>query len=78
MKNHRRLARFFIKVIAKSMQLKVETHGIENIPKDKACIFMANHSSLIDILVMIIGTLITLTLLQKRNYFGCHLLDWIW
>ncbi|MGA0241624.1 MAG: lysophospholipid acyltransferase family protein [Candidatus Marinamargulisbacteria bacterium] len=55
MKNHRRLARFFIKIIAKSMRLKVVTHGLENIPSNQACIFMANHTSLIDILVMVIG-----------------------
>jgi len=69
MKNHRRLARFFIKIIAKSMQLKVETHGIENIPKDKACIFMANHSSLIDILVMIIGTPYHFNFIAKKELF---------
>jgi 1-acyl-sn-glycerol-3-phosphate acyltransferase len=67
MKNHRRLARFFIKIIANSMQLKVETHGIENIPKDKACIFMANHSSLIDILVMIIGTPYHFNFIAKKE-----------
>lgn len=37
------------------MQLRVTTRGLENIPTDRACIFMPNHTSLIDILVMVIG-----------------------
>lgn len=54
-KTHRKLARFFIMIIAKAMQLRVTTDGLNNIPKDRACIFMPNHTSAIDILVMIIG-----------------------
>lgn len=67
MKNHRKLARYFIKVIATSMKLNVEVHGIENIPKDTACIFMANHTSLIDILVMIIGTPYHFNFIAKKE-----------
>ena len=50
-KNHRKLARFFIKIIAKALKLRVLIDGIANIPTNQPCIFMANHSSLIDILV---------------------------
>jgi 1-acyl-sn-glycerol-3-phosphate acyltransferase len=53
--NHRKLARFFIKRIAAAIQLRVVVHGLSHIPPNTPIIFMANHTSLIDILVMIIG-----------------------
>lgn len=31
----------------------IETHGLENIPKDRACVFAANHRSYYDIPVML-------------------------
>ena len=69
MKNHRKLARLFIKIIAKSMKLNVIVDGLEHIPTDKPCIFMANHSSLIDILVMVIGIPCHFNFIAKKELF---------
>jgi 1-acyl-sn-glycerol-3-phosphate acyltransferase len=68
-KNNRALARVFIKIIAKSMQLKVTAHGLEHVPKHGPCIFMANHSSLIDILVMTIAIPVHFNFMAKKELF---------
>ncbi len=68
-KTHRKLAREFIKIIAKAMKLKVHVQGLENIPKNRACVFMANHSSLIDILVMVIAVPQHFNFIAKKELF---------
>lgn len=68
-KNHRKLSKLFIIIIAKSMKLKVITHGAHHIPNDRACIFMANHTSLIDILVMVIGVPYHFNFIAKKELF---------
>lgn len=69
MKNHRKLARFFIQIIARAMKLKVSTHGLDAIPTDRPLIFMANHTSLIDILVMVIGLPYHFNFIAKKELF---------
>ena len=66
-KTHRRLARLFIMIIANAMQLRVTTDGLNNIPKDRACIFMPNHTSAIDILVMVIGVPYHFNFIAKKE-----------
>jgi 1-acyl-sn-glycerol-3-phosphate acyltransferase len=68
-KNHRKLSKLAIQIIASSMKLKVITHGTHHIPKDRACIFMANHTSLIDILVMVIGVPDHFNFIAKKELF---------
>ena len=68
-KTNRKLARLFIIIIAKAMKMKVVVHGIENIPANKPCIFMANHSSLIDILVMTIAVPVHFNFMAKKELF---------
>ena len=68
-KTHRKLARLFIIIISKSMKLRVKTIGLENIPANRACIFMPNHTSLIDILVMVIGVPHHFNFIAKKELF---------
>ncbi|MEK9727232.1 MAG: lysophospholipid acyltransferase family protein [Candidatus Margulisiibacteriota bacterium] len=68
-KYNRKFARLCIKIIAKSMRLNVEAHGLDRIPKNHACIFMANHSSLIDIVVMTIAIPYHFNFIAKKELF---------
>ena len=68
-KSNRKLARYFIMIIAKAMKLRVTAHGLEHIPKDQPCIFMANHSSLIDILVLTIAMPVHFNFMAKKELF---------
>ncbi|MGC6366851.1 MAG: lysophospholipid acyltransferase family protein [Candidatus Marinamargulisbacteria bacterium] len=51
------------------MKLRVKTIGLENIPANRACIFMPNHTSLIDILVMVIGVPHHFNFIAKKELF---------
>ena len=66
---NRKLARVAIKVIAKAMKLKVKTHGLDQIPSNQPCIFMPNHTSLIDILVMTIAIPYHFNFIAKKELF---------
>ena len=68
-KNHRKLARLFLRIIAKAMKVNVIPKGIENIPSDRACIFMPTHTSLMDIVVMVIGVPTHFNFLAKKELF---------
>ncbi len=64
---HRTLARLFIKFISFNMGLKIKVIGIEHIPKNSPCIVMCNHTSLIDILVMVMAVPFRLNFIAKRE-----------
>ena len=65
--NHRILARFFIKIIAWGMGLKVSVSGAQYIPRNTSAIIMPNHRSLIDILVMMIAIPCHFNFISKKE-----------
>lgn len=67
--SHRKLARFFIRVIAFNMRLHVMVQGAHHIPANESCIIMSNHASLIDILVAIIATPKHFNFIAKKELF---------
>ena len=66
-KNHRRLARWFIQRIAQSMQLRVSIDGLHHLPKKEGFIIMANHTSLIDILVLTMAIPVHFNFIAKKE-----------
>ena len=64
---HRYLARLFIKFISWNMGLKINVKGLEHIPKNESCIVMCNHTSLIDILVMVMAVPFRLNFISKKE-----------
>ena len=56
------------------MGLKVIVSGAEHIPKNDACIIMANHQSLIDIVVMMIAIPCHFNFISKKELMWVPLL----
>ena len=65
--NHRKLARFFVKIAARNMKLSIDTNGVEHIPQNTPCVIMANHQSLIDIMVMLIAIPYHFNFISKKE-----------
>lgn len=51
----------YIKFIFNIMNIEVKTTGLDNIPADESALFVANHQSILDPLIIITGT---------QNYFS--------
>tara|TARA_A100001015_G_C14932350_1_gene688982 strand:- start:434 stop:1129 length:696 start_codon:yes stop_codon:yes gene_type:complete len=69
MKAHRKLAKVFIRLIAKGMKMNVVVHGLENIQSDGPYIICSNHRSLIDIMVLIIAIPYHFNFVSKKELF---------
>lgn len=61
--------RFWSKVCLKIAGAHLEIEGEENIPRDRACIYMPNHQSTFDILVMMAGIPDQFRWLAKQELF---------
>jgi 1-acyl-sn-glycerol-3-phosphate acyltransferase len=64
---NRASSRQFIRLILWSMGIQLAVEGQEHIPLNTSCIFMANHTSLLDVLVMVRAIPIHFNFISKKE-----------
>jgi 1-acyl-sn-glycerol-3-phosphate acyltransferase len=69
-------ARYWSKFIFAGVGIKPTVHGIENIPKDRAVIFAANHQSTMDIPAMFGYLPVQFRIMAKQILFMIPFLGW--
>jgi 1-acyl-sn-glycerol-3-phosphate acyltransferase len=74
MRYNRAASRLFIRIIVWSMGINLTITGQDDIPTNTPCIFMANHTSLLDILVMACAIPIHFNFIAKKELIWAPLI----
>lgn len=68
------IERFFSRIAFKLLGMKIEIHGIENIPKNEPVIFISNHQSMMDIKLSLAVIPVNFSFISKDTVFHVPIL----
>ncbi len=68
------MERFFSRIAFKLLGMKIEIHGIENIPKNEPVIFISNHQSMMDIKLSLAVIPVNFSFISKDTVFHIPIL----
>ena len=68
------IERFFSRIVFRLLGMKVEIHGLENIPRNETVIFTSNHQSMLDIKLSLAYIPINFSFISKDSVFHVPIL----
>jgi 1-acyl-sn-glycerol-3-phosphate acyltransferase len=68
--------RTWCRVVATLAGLEVRVSGVENIPRDRPCVFAVNHQSFLDIPALYAAVPVRLLFVARRSLFSIPFLGW--
>lgn len=69
-------ARTWCRMIAATVGARVTVEGLENVPRDQACVFVANHQSYLDIPAIWGYVPVQFRIMAKRSLFYVPFMGW--
>ncbi len=71
-----RVAAFWARLLLFSSGVRVDTHGMENIPEHGGAVFVANHLSMMDVPVLMAHLPASFRFLAKKSLFQVPFIGW--
>ena len=65
--NHRKLSCFCVRIIGRYLKIMVNTHNMDDVADYRGCVFMANHTSMTDVIVLLMTMPVFFNFLSKKE-----------